>query len=198
MPTSPALVRELAPAHEPSQKIVETIRSVVSAVAPLRVELVVTADPNMRTEIAGSFKAWGAPQVTVAAGHDLGELVARYVLGDHEHLIAAVHHNVSMPAPGVLTVVLADGSAGLTERAPLALVDGAEEADAWCRRVAAGERSTPAVDTAWLEDRGVMETAPWCQLVEFVGKYECEGTLLAHDTTLGVGRYVGLMRGERA
>lgn len=195
MPSSPALVRELAPAHRPSLEIVDVIRAAVDSLRPAGIELVVSPDAKYRTEIAGSFSAWGAPQVTVLDGHDLAELVARYALGEHEHLVTEVRQHIGAPAGGVLTVVVADGSAGLTTRAPLALVDGADEADSWCCLAAAGQ-SDRLVDATWLSDRGVMEPEPWHQIAELVQKRECEGALLAHDTTLGVGRYVGLVRGE--
>lgn len=195
IPSSPALVHELAPAHQPSHELITTIRRAVNSIRPERIELVVHEDSRYRTEIDGSFAAWGAPHVTVSAGHQLGELVARYALGEHEHLITEVRQEVDTLAAGVLTVVVADGSAGLTDRAPLALVSGAIEADAWCRRLVAGD-CDGSVDAAWLSDRGVMDPVPWCQLAEIVGKRELQGDLLAHDTTLGVGRYVGLVRGE--
>ena len=76
VPGSPALVRELAPSDEPSQRLLETVRE-ASRDLPSTMEIVCSHDSKWATAQAGSFGAWGAPSVQVGGGHVLGELVAR-------------------------------------------------------------------------------------------------------------------------
>ena len=112
--------------------------------------------------------------------------MARYVLHSVPQLrTRASRERIGKPDPEALTVVVADGSAGLTERAPLALVPEAQEAHEWCEEVLMGASASKAGE--WLSQRGVVEPALW---EELAGLQPKKAQLLATDATLGVGRYV--------
>ena len=133
----------------------------------------------------GSLKAWGAA-TNLGGGNYLPEIMARYVLHSVPQLHArASREHIGQPDPAALTIVVADGSAGLTERAPLALVPGAQEAHEWCEEVLMGASASKAGE--WLSQRGVVEPALW---EELAGLQPKKAQLLATDATLGVGRYV--------
>ena len=133
MPAGPALVRELAPRDTAGQRMVAELRSLVDATGDRPVHLVGSRSPRWETGVEGSFRAWGAPQVQVGAGHHLPELVQRYMLGERATRVTEVRADLGQPDPEALTLVALDGSAGLTERAPLALLPQAAAADTWCR-----------------------------------------------------------------
>ncbi|AGF72687.1 hypothetical protein [Corynebacterium halotolerans] len=191
MPAGPALVRELAPADSVGEQLLAAVSTLVDAALsadPARtVELVGSRDPRWETGLTGSFAAWGAPQVQVGAGTHLPELVQRYALGGWTGRIADTRANLQEIKPHALTVVAVDGSAGLTQRAPLALIDAAAEADEWCRDVLSGTRPGREMDPASLRGAGVLEPDLWLELAALRPR---RARLLAADTTLGVGRYV--------
>lgn len=189
MPASPALVEELAPADDAARRLRRALGAVLeeSDGEDRAIELVGSRDSRWRTELAGSFAAWGAPDVDVGAGHYLAELVQRYVLGSERRShIGDVRDRLGEVNPEVLTVVAVDGSAGLTDRAPFALLDGAAEVDAYCRALLGGE-DTPAWNEAQLADAGVLDAALWSELA-VVDKRSAR--LVDADATTGVGRYV--------
>ncbi|MCT1444098.1 hypothetical protein EKI51_09495 [Corynebacterium sanguinis] len=177
LPGSPALVRELSPAHEPSQCLVETIRHTAAGYPERPIHIVGSRDKRWYTAHSGSFRAWGAPHVTVKGGNHLPELVARYVLGDPE--VAEMRGSVEPLDPQALTVVVVDGPAGLTERAPLALVEGAHEAHEALERFVDGGEFPGSLD-------GVVEKQLWRELAAL----EAEKRLVDSDDSLGVGAYV--------
>lgn len=199
IPASPALAEELSPNDDASRALLsaacELVRNAarISASSPLKVDIVGSRDARWRTEHTGSLRAWGAPQVNVGGGNYLPEIIARYVLSH------ALSHTPEVPGfvvadsraelgevrPGHLTVVCVDGSAGLTERAPLALVEGARDAHLWCESILAG--GEVHCDEARLQSAGVLETSLWAQLA---GVHPRHAELRAADSTLGVGRYV--------
>lgn len=125
VPGSPALVSALSPAHAPSARIADAVRDAAAApdVAEKPVDIVCPLDEDEYTAHAGSFAAWGAPQVTVGGGSHLGELIVRHLLGERDYRPARAA--IGQLDPDALTVVVADGPAGLTPRAPLALLDDA-------------------------------------------------------------------------
>lgn len=196
--SSPALVRELAPGDEAGARLLAQAREVVEqAVQHLRrstgthpeIELVGSADPRWHTRLSGSFRAWGAPEVSVGQGNHLPELVSRYVLADRAEYVTTSRDRLGTPDPSVLTVIAVDGSAGLTERAPLALLDTACWADQWCSTLL-NDGPGPGVATPTAADlgaAGVLEPELWLDLAELSPTHT---TLLARDTTLGVGRYI--------
>ncbi|SMG11758.1 hypothetical protein SAMN06295981_0609 [Corynebacterium pollutisoli] len=181
MPASPALVAELAPRDAVGAQMVSLVRSLVDATAA-PIHLVASRDPRWETGVEGSFRAWGAPQVTVGEGRFLPELVQRYVLGEAASRVASVRGELGEVEPEALTLVAVDGSAGLTERAPLALLPQAAAADEWCRAVLSGR---PAGELP--ADGGVLEPGLWHELA---AREPQHAELLLADTTHGVGRYV--------
>ncbi|GAB3708351.1 hypothetical protein [Corynebacterium nasicanis] len=181
MPASPAMVAELAPRDVVGARTVSRLRSLIDASAA-PIHLVSSRDPRWETGVEGSFRAWGAPDVTVGEGRFLPELVQRYVLGESAARVTEVRTQLGDINPEALTLVAVDGSAGLTERAPLALLPQAADADAWCRAVLAGEQAgeLPA-------DGGILEPGLW---LELAARQPRRAELLLADTTHGVGRYV--------
>ncbi|MGO2573745.1 MAG: hypothetical protein ACTH8I_07015, partial [Corynebacterium casei] len=89
-----------------------------------------------------------------------------------------------------LTIIVVDGSAGLTARAPLALLDSAEEINQWCQEVLSGNNAqvgTEAISEHKLVDAGVVEPQLWQELAAVQPR---KAELIDVDVTLGVGRYV--------
>lgn len=191
MPAGPALVTELAPGDTTGARLLAEVRKIISSTpAGTAIELVGSRATRWQTAVAGSFQAWGAPQVSVGAGHYLPELVQRYALGARAQDIVSVRAELGQPNPDALTLVALDGSAGLTARAPLSLLDGAQESDAWCRSVLSAQGSatlTPPMDEKDLFKAGVLEPSLWLELTQLRPQ---SAELFAADTTLGVGRYV--------
>ncbi|WP_297589708.1 hypothetical protein [uncultured Corynebacterium sp.] len=189
MPGSPALVDALAPAHAPSRGVLECLRAAArNALADTEaraVDIVCPLEQRDYTAHTGSFAAWGAQQVQLGAGNYLPELVARYALAPLEVQVREVREHIGSPDPTVLTVVVVDGSAGLTARAPLALVPGAPELHEQLQDFVGGKAELPDA----LESLGVFEPRLWEELAELETQ-QCE--LCCVDDSLGVGRYVGL------
>ncbi len=185
IPGSPALVEELSLHDAPSHRLRTHIRSLAAEEAAgsnRPIDIVCSLDERWRTGHTGSLQAWGAPQVRVRGGNHLGELVARYALGDPE--VREVRAHIGTPDPQAVTVVVVDGSAGLTARAPLALVPGAQELhQRMCEWLGGGEG---IVDT---QMPGVVEPALWHELAELTPQ---RAMLVDADDTLGVGRYVAV------
>lgn len=116
-------------------------------------------------------------------GEFLGELVARYALGDPQ--VRGVRSSIGTPDPGAVTVVVLDGPAGLDARAPLALVDGAAQLhDQLCGWLGGGDAA--GVDK---QMPAVVEPELWRELASIT---PAEAALIDHDDTLGVGRYVAV------
>ena len=186
VPASPALVlsRDADPAGVHLRAAVERT---LSRHRNLPVHLVGSRDPRWRTGHRGSFAGWGDATVNVGEGHHLPELVQRFLLGPAgAERIVDVRGKLGEPAHGVLTLVALDGSAGLTGRAPLALIDGADSVDAWCRALLAGNRP-PGKNPDSLRTAGVLEPDLW---LELAGIRPARAELIAADVTSGVGRYV--------
>ncbi|KQB86563.1 hypothetical protein [Corynebacterium lowii] len=189
MPGSPALVAELAPRDEAAWRLRALVRRSADKYPDLPIHLVGSRDDRWFTAHEGSFRAWGAPGIQVGGGHYLPELVMRYVLNSRAE-ITQVRERVGTPEEGVLTVVAVDGSAGLTPRAPLSLIDAATHADQWCRDLLAGRRQATehgGMDSEALKAAGVIEPELWCELAALSPQRAC---LVDADATAGVGRYV--------
>lgn len=191
MPAGPALVTELAPGDTSGARLLAAVRKIVySTPVGTPIELVGSQDPRWETAVVGSFQAWGAPQVSVGMGHYLPELVQRYALGVRAQDVFSVRAELGEPNPQALTLLALDGSAGLTARAPLSLLDGAQETDAWCRSVLSAQESAtlaPPMDEKALLKAGVIEPSLWLELTQLRPQ---SAELIDADTTLGVGRYV--------
>lgn len=190
VPGSPALVSELAPRDAAGGELVRTIRRLAGHDAR-PIHIVGSQDGRWRTEHTGSFRAWGAPQVTVGEGNYLAELVARYVLGDSAARVTESRSTIAPLDPEALTVVVVDGSAGLTQRAPLALVDGAPEVHEQMARFLAGAAQLPEE----LAEHGVVEPALWHELAALDAANQ---QLIAHDAADGVGRFIATWQVDHA
>ena len=197
MPASPALAEELSPNDDASRALLAAARELIrdfarGQSAPVNVDIVGSQAQRWYTAHTGSLRAWGAPQVEVGGGNYLPELMARYALsrelGAEGFRVADSRADIAQVHPERLTIVCVDGSAGLTQRAPLALVDGAQDAHLWCEGLVSGAAGGQEhCDEEFLRSAGVVETELWAQLAR-VHPHHAE--LRAADSTLGVGRYV--------
>lgn len=164
------------------------------------VHIVYQQDARDFTGHAGSFRAWGGHDVVVSGGHYLPELVARYVIepvverarveSGHPIAIDVANSVVDIiDDDRSVAIVVADGSAGLTARAPLALLDNGQWAHQWCQQLLGAEAGsdTSTCDEARLRDAGVLNTTPWLELQSLSSVAR---ELIDADDTLGVGRYV--------
>ncbi|WP_290216305.1 hypothetical protein [Corynebacterium atrinae] len=188
MPASPALVAELSPQDTIGAAALATLRELIDALPDaLPIELVGSRNPRWETACEGSFRAWGAPHVNVGAGRFLPELVQRYALAERASRVVSVRGTLGQPAEGVITIVAVDGSAGLTPRAPLALLEAAPRAHEWCRAVLGGEDVAGEMDAASLRTAGVIEPDLWMELAALAPR---EAQVHFADLSLGVGRFV--------
>lgn len=191
---SPAQIPGLGAGDGPSTALATAsttlLTEALKAAAPI--SIVSAHDPRWYTAHSGSFRAWGAEHINVGGGHFLGELVARWLLRESAAAtgleVPELRSTDTLDATGVQILVL-DGSAGLTPRAPLALLPGADEAHAWCMQLLTGERPGN-VEKQWLERRGVIEAQLWLELQAHSRLKDWTCTLCFEDTSLGVGRYV--------
>lgn len=185
VPGSPALVAQLGVGDEASRRLAAAAgeaarRACAEGERPI--DIVCSHDERWRTEYVGSFRAWGAPQVTLRGGNYLGELVARYLLGDPR--VREVRGHLGDPDPQALTAIVLDGPAGLTERAPLSLREGDREAhERIIRWLGGGAKAGVA--------KHVLEPELWAELAQLQPQ---EAALIDADDTLGVGRYVAKWR----
>ena len=176
VPGSPAVVAELSPQDAAGRAIVAKARELTEG-DTRPVEIVGSRDPRWRTEHAGSFRAWGA-DVHVGGGNYLPELIARYILPGRT--IGDSREHIQPLNPDALTVVVVDGSAGLTPRAPLALIDGATDTHDAMTAFLDGTGELPA------DLPGVIEQGLW----EELGALKASKSVLSSDDTLGVGRFL--------
>ena len=155
IPGAPLLVPELsgadAGAAEVRAAVLAAARRVLGDAGPAgggasRPLIVRRPDDRFTTSHAGSFRAWGA-DVVVGGGTHLPELVARWVVReaglDPEHVDVAAQ----LPDPFEVggagdgdgpIIVVAEGPAALTARAPLTLLPEAAPIDDACAAIADG------------------------------------------------------------
>lgn len=190
VPGSPALVRELAPRDEPSQRLLQTVRE-ISSNLPNTMEIVCSHERKWATAQPGSFGPWGAPDVCVGDGHVLGELIARYCLPNVT--VKASRDSLSPLNPSALTVVVIDGPAGLTARAPLSLLPSAHRVHEQLQLLLAGKEHQQ-IDEGQMLEAGVIEPQLWRELQTLRPE---SATLLDTDDSLGVGRYVAYWEVEQ-
>lgn len=150
------------------------------------VEIVCERSTHTYTAHTGSFAAWGAPEVTVSGGNHLPELIARYLVG--ECPVYNVRETILPLNPAVTTVLVLDGSIGLTLKAPGYLLEDAPWAHEWCLSVLAG--TAQPTDVEHLVSAGVGEPHLW---LELAGLHVVSSSIVAVDTSLGVGRYVAAL-----
>src|SRR5699024_10226211 len=96
--------------------------------------------------------------------------------------VTEVRADLGQPDPEALTLVALDGSAGLTERAPLALLPQAAAADTWCRDLLAGREVGELPP-----ESGILEPELWLELAALAPR---RAELVDSDIGHGVGRYV--------
>ncbi|MCK7636857.1 hypothetical protein M0E82_02380 [Corynebacterium sp. P7202] len=186
VPASPALVLS-GDADPAGEGLRAAARGALDRHRDRPVHLVGSRDPRWSTRLHGSFAAWGDSSVDVGAGTHLPELVQRFLLGpQHRDRISDVRGTIGDPAPATLTVVALDGPAGLTPRAPLALIDGGDRIDTWCRSLLSGQCPTPET-AGQLRSGGIIEPDLW---IELASLHPRDARIHAADTTAGVGRYV--------
>lgn len=190
VPGSPALVRELAPADAASARLLAAARAEAgSCLAPsAECDVVGSRADRWRTERTGSFAAWGAPDVQVGGGNYLAELVARYIY-PHMRVVDSRKHLGTLQRS---TIVVVDGSAGLTQRAPLSLLPNGAAAHQWCQDLLAGAPVQPLGFDA-LRAAGVEEPELWLELADLAPS-ATQRELIDADDALGVGRYVAHWR----
>lgn len=144
MPASPALAVELAPNDAASRALLSAARTLAVDAAAAGIdqaEIIGSRLPRWHTRHTGSLRAWGAHQVDVGAGKYLPEIMAHYVLSAVPQITVRDSRDcLGTLDPKALSIVVLDGTAGLTERAPLALIPGAQEAHRWCEEVLRGHR----------------------------------------------------------
>lgn len=189
MSASPAQVPDLAPADGASRELARRTCALAARLSGggRPIELVASQDRRWYTGHAGSFRAWGAPQVDVGRGHHLPELVARHVLDGLD--VSSARPRLGRINPAALTIVVADGSAGTTTRAPLARLDDAPRAHRALLGLLRGEGLR--LSAAQLADAGVLEPDPWLDLAAL---RPLRAELDYSDTHLGVGRYLAAWR----
>ncbi len=190
VPGSPALIAELSPADAPSARLRAAARALLPVGAGAEIDIVGSRAQRWHTARDGSLAAWGAPGVDVGEGNFLPELIARY-------LYPGARVRDSRARVGVLqrtTVVVIDGSAGLTDRAPLALRAGADRAHEWCQELLRGADPAP-MSAAELDAAGVLEPELWMELARLE---PARAQLVAADESLGVGRYVACWQLDQA
>lgn len=191
IPGSPALIPELSPHDLPSRRLLDTAVELIAQLhqqQPRAIHVVSSQDKRWYTAHAGSFRAWGAPQVHLGQGNFLGELISRYILqaaGVPESDIVECRSEIGEIDANALTIVVLDGSAGLTARAPLALLETAAQADQWCQQVLRGQAEQ--VDAQKLVDAGVIEPQLWLDVAHHKPE---KAELIDSDASLGVGRYI--------
>lgn len=189
VPGSPAVVEKLAPSDTAGRHLVASVRALAGTgdTGARPIDIVGSRDERWRTGIAGSFRAWGS-DVTVGGGHFLAELVARYCLGPAEARVRDSRGTLAPFDPTALTVLVLDGSAGMTPRAPLALIDAAPATHHALRDFLAGAGPLPAD----LAERGVIEPQLWEELAALAvhGLRVSAQRVIADDASLGIGRFV--------
>ena len=143
VPGPPAIVPELSPTDTAAATVRTSVHKVLDQRQPGAIDVVGARDQSLYTAHTGSFRAWGV-DVTVGFGNYLPELIAAYLLGPAwSGKVADSRSRIGQPAPGRLTVVVLDGSAGLDPRAPLSLVETAPAIHRACGELLAGKLSHP-------------------------------------------------------
>ncbi len=175
----------------------ETVSDLLSSLASTRsrgsersVRILCSHDSDYQTNITGSFAAWGAPDVTVSGGNYLPELIARFFLESAGFTVPeTAASDTAALSPGLIVAVV-DGSAGLTARAPLSLLDHAPEIHQWCEQFLGNPKKyCGQYDRARMVQAGVLDPRIWSELTRLV-PHVTKAELVASDFSLGVGRYV--------
>lgn len=192
MPGSPALIPELGPKHD---KLRHTLGKLIATLThdPRPRHLIASRNPRWHTTHTGSLRAWGDPSgITVGAGNFLGEILQRRLLGPALGEVTSIRDTLGTPNPQALTIVCVDGSAGLTARAPLTLLENGGLSHQWCCGILGGQGMPHPKDFHASEQElsraGIIEPALWLELAGLAPNYQ--RTLIAADSDTGVGRYI--------
>lgn len=193
LPTSPSLVPELGRGDSDSADLLSAARTLIDdlrAQHPVAsISLLGSVDSRNYTEHTGSFRAWGAPDVTVGEGNYLAELVQRYVLRDCDLPIRTVE---SLTDPSDLVLYGIDGPAALSERAPLSFLPAAPARHQWCNELLSGEEIDWPAEAAALAADGIIEPEMWWLLKDI----RPHGARVVRTSDAhGVGRYVAVWEG---
>lgn len=196
VPHSLALVAQLSP-HDSSsielrQRIVELLRQRVDK--PVCIHYAQRASDY--TAHTGSFRAWGAPQVTVGAGNHSPELIARYLLADAGHA-GEISTQPVLEAGGDIVVragwvnlVLIDAVAGLTIKAPKYLRPTAAATHQWCVQVLSEELPATCLTLEELAQAGVDNPMLWLSIYALRATAKWQPDSCYVDTTHGVARFI--------
>ena len=179
VPGSPALLL----ADAAGARLLATARSAHPATG--QIDIVGSRDPRWYTAHTGSLHAWGVRQSAprLSGGNYLPELMARAIFP----AVDVVDSRAHLEPLARTTIVVVDGPAGLTPRAPLGLVEEAAEVHQWCQDLLAGTAGPQVPDN--LGRGGIVEPVLWTELAAVSGRVT-QAELLDSDDTLGVGRYV--------
>ncbi|MDU0477888.1 hypothetical protein QVA66_01390 [Staphylococcus chromogenes] len=193
VPSSPALVSELAPADQSSRQLKQAAVAQLRTLGDyphLRLAVLGQRTDHTRTQRTGSFAAWGAPSISGLQGEYLCDLLASYLLRCAGINLSCAPVN-SMDHNADVLIVVVDGPAGLSDRAPLALIPSAGERMQWCRSVLLGQTSVPASE-AELQADGLIQPEIWQQLH---GVTPNRPRILTESMEHGVGRIVARWEG---
>lgn len=192
MPGSPALIPELGPKDDKLRPILGKLIHTLHA-DPRPRHLIGSRDPRWHTTLTGSLRAWGDTSgINVRAGNFLPEILQRRLLGPALGEVTSIRDTLGRPDPEALTIICVDGSAGLTPRAPLTLLETALPTHQWCCGLL-GDHGMPHqkvqhASAQELSRAGIIEPALWLELAALAPNYH--RSLLATDTDTGVGRYI--------
>ncbi|WP_018023850.1 hypothetical protein [Corynebacterium ulceribovis] len=196
VPGAPLLVRDLAGDDPAAASLhADVVAAVREFAAGEPVDVVIADDERWHTEHEGSFKAWGA-DLTVGYGKTLPELVARYLAREAGTTVGLVLTGLpDMAEYPNKVLVVAEGTAALTERAPMAFQQRAVDIESYLEAIAGGDVSTShrgAADLAsvgqdnW-EPVGLFTGPLWMDLA---AQRPADKQLLVHNTEFGVGYFV--------
>ncbi|SFG34860.1 hypothetical protein [Corynebacterium spheniscorum] len=192
MPGSPALIPELGPKDDKLRPILDKLIHTLHA-DPRPRHLIGSRDPRWHTTLTGSLRAWGDTSgINVHAGNFLPEILQRRLLGPALGDVTSIRDTLGRPDPHALSIVCVDGSAGLTLRAPLTLLETALPTHQWCCGLL-GDQGMPHqkvqhASAQELTRAGIIEPVLWLELAALAPNYH--RSLLATDTDTGVGRYI--------
>lgn len=148
VPRALVTVDEFGGAAEPAVALRRACLGAVRecAAGSRRVGLVITpCERALRVspQLEGSFRPWGA-DLSVSAGASISELLGRWLLESvserstesRDEVIIYSSIEEALSAGETALVVLIDGAFGLGEQSPTGAINGADELDEICRRIA--------------------------------------------------------------
>ncbi|MBV7295282.1 hypothetical protein KRX51_05025 [Corynebacterium sp. TAE3-ERU12] len=212
MPGAPLLVPELSGADETATAVRTHLLDALSQAlaASNTAPVVVLADgPDVSSPVAGSLKPWGA-DITIGAGHRLAEILARWALRECGADPVAATARLGLPQPDTaeyrfhadahqVYLVVAEGPAALTPRAPLTDIPVAHDVNKACTQIAALDRVAEAQaalagfdgsDSAAIEQIGFYTADIWHQLAELAIATDPRAEATFHTSAHGVGYHV--------